>query len=222
MMLKAVIFDMDGVLVDSERFHKETEIEIFRKHGVKTSWDELSSFTGMADSKLFEHFIREHSLDVTPEQLADEKTGFLMESIKGRLRCMPGAVELIRNLKGRDVKIGLATSSKKRVALGFLDELGIRSSFDSILTADEVQNAKPDPEIYRKASETLDAKPEECIVIEDSGKGIKAARSAGIACIGLKSADSINQDLGGADLIIESLEELDNAKIRELIDKGDN
>jgi HAD superfamily hydrolase (TIGR01509 family) len=124
------------------------------------------------------------------------------------LRPIDNALELIGFLKKAGFRLALATSSYTEYAQLVLEKLGIDSVFDKMVTGNDVSKGKPDPEIFLKAAEQLGVLPEECMVIEDSGFGVQAAKKAGMFCFGFRSPNSMNQDLSMADRIVDDIGEV--------------
>lgn len=213
-MIKAVIFDMDGVIVDSEHVHNKAEKEAMLKYGVKVSSKELQNYTGMTDEAMFTEFIKEHDLDTTHEEIYNEKEKALLSLLKENITPVAGVINLINKLKQAGIKLGVASSSHRKVVGFVLKELGIASLFDTIIAVEDITHGKPDPEIFLKAASKLSTNPEDCLVIEDARSGVEAAKKAGMKCIGYKNPNSGNQDLSKADIIVDDFSKI---KVKELL-----
>lgn len=188
-MLKGVIFDMDGVLVDNLPVHTAAFTEIARRYGVDFQPNGVMRMSGMGNREIFrELFPTELVERVGWESLAREKEGLYREIFAATLIPMPGLVELLGELKTNGIRIAVGTSAPTANMDFVFDGLGIRHFFDAIANGDMVTNAKPDPEIYQLAVSKLGLAPQECIVFEDAPMGIEAARVAGVKCVALATS----------------------------------
>jgi len=208
-MIKAVIFDMDGVIVDSEPMHIEAEKQTLLKYGVKITTEELRTYTGTTAEFEFNDLIRKYKLNTTANTLFNEKEDILFRLLEERTEPTKGVIDLIKNLKQHGFKLGIATSGHRKLAHYYLDKLGIEPLFDTVVCAEDIARSKPDPEIFQKAAQRLDAEPTECIVIEDAKLGIEAAIKAGMKCIGYSNPNSGNQDLSKANWVVSDFTKLD-------------
>lgn len=177
--IKAVIFDMDGVLIDSEKFWKQAESEIFGSLGVNVS-DEFTEFTKSMTTREVTQFWYERFpwSDLTHQSVEERVLQRVIELIKTENCEIKGISTFIRSLKKSGYKIALATNSPAIIIPVVLNKLEIHKYFDAVTSADEVSKGKPDPEIYLLTSKKLQINPSECFVIEDSCSGIIAAKSA--------------------------------------------
>jgi beta-phosphoglucomutase family hydrolase len=208
-MIKAMIFDMDGVIVDSEPMHIKAEKQTLLKHGVKITTEELRTYTGTTAEFEFNDLIQKHKLNTTAETLFNEKDDILFRLLEERTEPTKGVIDLIKDLKQHGFKLGIATSGHRKLAHYYLDKLGIEPLFDTVVCSEDIARSKPDPEIFLKAAQRLDVEPTECIVIEDAKLGIEAAIKAGMKCIGYSNPNSGNQDLSKADWVVSDFTRLD-------------
>lgn len=213
-MIKAVIFDMDGVIVDSEPMHIAAEKQVLLKYGVKITTDELRTYTGTTAEFEFTDLVRKYKLDTTVEELFREKETILFKLLEEKTQPIEGVIQLIKSLKNHGFKLGIASSGHRKLVDYFLQKLKIERFFDSVVCAEDISRSKPDPEIFLKSANALRVEPRECIVIEDSTLGVEAAKLAGTKCVGYRNPNSGNQNLSRADLVIDDFTELD---IQELI-----
>jgi beta-phosphoglucomutase family hydrolase len=219
-MITAVIFDMDGVIVESEPMHVEAEKQILLKHGVKITAEELRDYTGTTAEFEFNDLIRKYKLNTTAETLFNEKEDILFRLLEERTEPTKGVIDLIRNLKQRGFKLGIATSGHRKLAHYYLGKLGIESFFDTVVCAEDITHSKPDPEIFLKAAQRLGVEPAECIVIEDARLGIEAARKAGMKSVGYRNPSSGNQDLSKADWVVSDFTKLDLQELLRASSQG--
>jgi len=215
-MIRAIIFDMDGVIVDSEPAHIEAEKQIMMRHGVKVTTEDLRSYTGTTAEFEFTDLISKHHLRTTPEKLIREKDVILFELLEKETQPTKGVITLIRDLKQHGFKLGIASSGRGKLVFYFLKKLKIEHLFDTVVCAEDITHSKPHPEIFLKAAEGLREEPENCIVIEDSKLGVEAAKRAGMKCIGFRNPNSGNQDLSKADLIVDDFTKLEIQGLKSL------
>jgi len=213
-MIRAVIFDMDGVIVESENMHIEAEKQTLLKHGVRISNDELHTYTGTTAKFMFTELIKKHKLETTFEELFNEKEQILFELLEKETRPTKGIINLLKELKESNIKLAIASSSHRRLIGYVLKKLDITHLFDSIVSSEDINRSKPDPEIFLKSARRLNVEPAECLVVEDAKLGVDAGKSAGMKVIGFRNPNSGRQDLSGADLVVDDFSRL---KLEEMI-----
>lgn len=191
--IKGVIFDMDGVIFDTERIYLDTWTKVFKNHGYDMTKDMYISVMGIGRQNVINKFRNHYGNDIPIMQMYKEKDEELYKFLdENELPVKSGVYELLEYLKENKYKIALATSAKRDRATSHLKEANIEEKFDAIVCGDDISNYKPNPEIFLKASEKLGLDPSECIVVEDSPAGLKAAYNARIRAIhipDLKIAD---------------------------------
>ncbi len=204
-MLKAVLFDMDGVLVDSEEYIRNAAIEMFREKGVSINAVDFLPFIGTGEDRFLGGVAEKYGISLEIEE-AKSRTYLLYEkNCAGKLKALPGVFETIELCKSHHLKTAVTTSADEFKMLVNLKEIGLPvNKFDITVFADMLINKKPDPEIYLTAAEMLDIDPSECLVIEDSLSGLQAARDAGMRSIALSTTFPPEQ-LKLADWIIPDL-----------------
>jgi HAD superfamily hydrolase (TIGR01509 family) len=208
-MIEAVIFDMDGVLVDSEPLHLEATNTILGQFGLHYTEEEIKPYLGMDERSFWAEMREKHGLEADPEGLGKERIAEAVRMIREGLQPMPGVPEVITGLHMRGLTLAVATSSARIVAEATLDEIGLMNSFRAVITADDVARAKPDPAIFLKAAEAIDCLPETCMVIEDSPNGIDAAVRARMFTVAVLNRYNQSLDLSAAARIFSGLERLD-------------
>jgi HAD superfamily hydrolase (TIGR01509 family) len=187
--LRGVIFDMDGVLCDSEPFINEAAIRMFKEvHGVTVRPEDFLPFVGAGEDRYIGGVAEKYGIRLTMPRDKETTYDIYLDIIRGRLHALPGAVDYIRQARGRGLKVAVATSADTRKMEGNLKEIGLpQSTFDAIVTGNDVRRKKPDPQIFLLAAERLGLAPAECLVVEDAVNGIKAAHAAGSRCLALST-----------------------------------
>jgi len=216
-MFKGVIFDMDGVIIDSSGVHYGNWNSIFEtRFNITLPKDEFASRFGESARHFTQYFIDKYNLGVTYEELfALIEANF--HKLKHQIKLKPGIKELLPALRQK-YKIALATGANMTAALHTVNYFNL--SFDYIISGDMVKRAKPDPEIFLIAAKKLGLKPSECVVIEDAIMGVKAAKSAGMAVIWIPDEWTMNQENNIADLKLNSITELNDSVFQKLEDKN--
>jgi HAD superfamily hydrolase (TIGR01509 family) len=208
--INAFIFDMDGVLVDSESLYKVLEQELFKRVGVHISTDEHISYQGSSNPVMWGLIKEKHGLPHPLEELVgitEEKVIQFFNSLPS-IEPMAGVVELLEFLKSKGIKVALASSSTIDVIKVVLQKTGLEPYFDLIADCTEAGAGKPDPAIFLLAQKKLMVPGKNCVIIEDSTNGIKAALAAGIRCIAYNGPGSELQDQSAADWRISSFREI--------------
>lgn len=207
MSLKAVIFDLDGTVIDNEWVYDRGFCDVLKKF--KISCEELNHIPGIGVKENWERMAPKLKIDKSPEELAElTKQAYLIHLKEMKVR--EGVLELIHYLKGKGIKTLLATSATRDLALQVLDAAGLTSLFDSKTFGDEVAQKKPAPDLFLKAMDTLNLLPKEVIIIEDSAAGLEAAKNARAKVIGLKTDWFTRSQLYRADLILEDFSQILN------------
>ena len=205
---RAVIFDMDGLLLDTETLWHESEVELFRLHGAEFTRNDQLRVIGTSFDVTARYFAER--LGRLPERgagLVDEMIGLMHQRVLRQVDARPGAVELVEGLRRLDgVRLGLASNSPRFLVNDALATAGLTDAFEAIVTADDVEHAKPAPDIYLLACERLGVSPAEALALEDSASGVAAAKAAGLTCIAVPLF--AETDVSAADRVVTSLEEL--------------
>ncbi|HPP01843.1 MAG: HAD family phosphatase [Candidatus Omnitrophica bacterium] len=205
-MMKAVIFDMDGVLIDSEKIHQQAEIHSLGRLGVQVTPADLKPFAG-ASRTLFREGLSQrfgHHLDW--DAFFAEKDRVLFERMKD-VKPVPGVLPLLQELQANGMRLAVATSSQRPVLAFIMEKFNLDGVFDVKLCANDITRSKPDPEIFLLAADRLGIPPEDCAAVEDSINGVRAAKAAGMYTIAITTSFPREQ-LDAADLIIDRYEEL--------------
>ncbi|MCH3918105.1 MAG: HAD family phosphatase [Spirochaetia bacterium] len=208
-MVEAIIFDMDGVLIDSEPYHLSLDLELLRRHGIEMSKSEHDKIRGMDNLSFFKRVVAEHKLDVLPEQLLAEKNSMMLAALQYRFPHMPGIEDLTVLLKQLGLLVAVASSSYRVVVDYVLERLHWKHLVSCSVCGDEVTIAKPDPQIYVRTAAKLGVLPLSCAVVEDSTNGILSAKKAGMSVIAYcRDAVGGQQDVSLADFSIYSFDEI--------------
>ena len=204
-MIKGVLFDMDGVLVDSESYMSRAAIMMFTELGVNAEPEDFKPFVGMGEYKYIGGVAMKYGIDVDIEKAKSRAYEIYAEIVKGKLFPLPGAKEFVAKCRNNGLKLALATSADRVKMEVNLRETGIvPDSFQAIVTGLDVERKKPAPDIYLKAAESLGLDPKNCLVVEDAVSGIQAGKAAGCKCLAVKSSVE-EAKLKEADWICESL-----------------
>ncbi len=214
-MLKAVIFDLDGLIADTEKLHYESYRQAFKVFGYELDL-EVYEKHWIREGKTVPDYLRAHNIDRDPSDFRREKAGRYKALVESEVQAMPGAVELITSIYGRKL-IALATSSYPWDAGAVIDTLGIRAYFHVIVTNADVENIKPAPDAFIVAAEKLGVPAKQCIVLEDSEKGVVAAKEAGMKVIAVPNAHTRNNDFSRADKVVTSLKTVTLQDLEALI-----
>jgi HAD superfamily hydrolase (TIGR01509 family) len=200
-----IIFDMDGVLVDSEPFIIKASMLMFAELGLKISHDDFHPFTGMGENRFIGGAAEKYNFPVDIQQAKKRTYDIYLEIIKGKLKPLPGAREFVNNCRSLDKKTAIASSADWRKVEGNLAEIKLPAKlFDAVVTGENVEHKKPAPDIFLLAAEKLGLDPKNCLVIEDALSGIRAAKAAGCKCLAITSSFT-PQQLAGADFYAPDL-----------------
>lgn len=207
-MIKAIIFDMDGTVVHTTMTHDlPVWTELLKDYGVSLSLSVFQKFLGKKASEIFRQFVP----DITDKQIEtslQKRDLLLSKSINEKgLKTTPGFTGFIDRLKKDGYKVALATGAGRKKVNIVCAHVPLKQYFSIIVTADDVKNGKPSPDLFLQAAEKLGVKEEECIVVEDAQNGIEAAHKAGMKCIAITTTHK-KEELKNADKIIDSFDEL--------------
>ena len=205
-----IIFDLDGVLLDTEPLYTRATQEVIAPFGKVFDWSVKSGMMGRDALTSARHLIEKLELPLTPEEYLSQKEPFLLASFPDS-EAIPGAEALVAALKDRGLKLAVATSSSTEYFRLKIGRHAWFTSFDAVVCADhpEVKQLKPAPDIFLVAARELGARPEECLVIEDSLAGVKAACAAGMQVIAVPDVNLEVTDFAAARRVIRSYAELD-------------
>ncbi|MCX7971476.1 MAG: HAD family hydrolase, partial [Negativicutes bacterium] len=209
-MIEAVIFDMDGVLIDSEPLYYANHNQQFARFGFQLSWPEYRQYVGTPDVDMWLDLKRRFGERVIHRpveelcRLAAESYQQLLWQRRNKLCPIEGVVELLSELKAEGYSLAVASSSHRPVIELVVDALGISRFFTALVSGDDVGHGNPAPDIFIEAAGRLVTPPGSCLVIEDSANGVKAAKAAGMKVVGFYNPNSGGQDIAAADVIIDN------------------
>jgi HAD superfamily hydrolase (TIGR01509 family) len=211
----AVIFDMDGVLADTEPIHEIAIGDFLALHGKSLTGSEYTQFVGLGHRAVWTKLIAMFGLGMSVEECVTDYQPILVSRIVG-VPPGPGVRDLVLALRAAGIPLGVASSSFRKVVEATLASIGLRDQFAAVVSGEEVGRGKPAPDIYLRAAGFLGVAPGRCVAIEDSRHGVQAARAAGMACLGLASRYTSPGQLG-ADRTVDSLADVGVEDIAALL-----
>jgi HAD superfamily hydrolase (TIGR01509 family) len=218
-MIAAVIFDMDGVLIDSEPLHlRATQYALGDRARSYTERDN-QAFFGATDTEMFRVLRILFDLDVSTEELVRRKQERLVALIRAEGRRLPGVPDIPLQLREAGFRLGLVTASPRPVIDAVLETVGLGGALETVVSGDEVARGKPAPDGYLMAARRLAIAPEACFVVEDTRNGVLAAKAAAMTVVAVPSPATSHEDFSPADLVLPSLETL--PKVLERNGSGD-
>ena len=218
-MLEAVLFDMDGVIIDTEPFFLRSESMLLKEFGVDTELEYHFRYQGTTHEYMWETMKNEFNLDAPVGELV-ERANVIRNRLMDEdgLQPIPGVIPFIARLHEAGVPLAIASSSPLTDIHKAVKALDIEKYFSYFVSGESVAHSKPAPDIFLDAAENLNAKPENCVVIEDSKNGVASAQAAGCKCIGFRNLEFPPQDLSLASVIVTDFSDLDADYCRALVD----
>ncbi|MGI6454686.1 MAG: HAD family hydrolase [bacterium] len=206
-MIQAVIFDMDGVLVDTEEYICQAAIRFFDENGLQVKAEDFLDFVGMGENRYIGGVAEKYNFPIEIHSAKTRVYEHYHDIVRGDLKPLPGVLKFINRCKSKNLKLAVATSADKPKMLINLKESGLSSEmFDTLVNGLDLKRLKPHPDIFLIAAERLDIPPENCLVVEDAISGVQAAKAAGCRCLGLMTTFS-QEELALADWISHTLED---------------
>lgn len=216
-MLQAVIFDMDGVIIDSEPAHYQVNQRLFHELAIPVSLAEYQTFIGLSNTSMWTILKSKYHLEPSVSELVDMQVKGNFDYIMTEaIEPIPGVSELIQLLTTNRIKLAIASSSPHSIINLVMARFNFRSFFSGIISGENLAHGKPAPDIFWAAAKIIEESPENCLVIEDSTNGVKAAKDAGMKCIGFQNKNSGPQVLSRSDLIIDHFTKLNLEMMRDL------
>ena len=216
-MIRGCVFDMDGVLIDTEPVWRRVEREVFARVGVELSDEQLRETWGLRIADLVDHWYRARPWHgVRPKAVQHEIVREMVEHVRCEGVPLPGALEAVRAAREARLRVGIASSSARPLIDAVVERLGIGELVDSVFTADDEALGKPDPAVYLSAARGLGVEATDCVAVEDSPFGIASAKRAGMLCVAVRTDAVDARAIAGADLAIDSLHEFTPALLNRL------
>lgn len=185
-MIKAIIFDLDGTISDTQKLHAQVESALLARYGVIISPDEITrQYAGMNTRKVFDEILKNQETSYDLDQIMNEKWETMEQLARERVDAIEGAISLIESCKESGFGLAVASASNLKYVESVLTSLGVKHHFDFLVGGDMVSHGKPDPESFLLAASMLGVEPEHCVVFEDGRSGMTAASTAGMKCVGL-------------------------------------
>ncbi|RTY84474.1 HAD family hydrolase [Flavobacterium sp. ZB4P23] len=220
-MIQTVIFDMDGVIVDTEPVHRYAYFKQFEELNIPVTEEMYTSFTGNSTRNIFQKLKKVFEIEHEVEDLIQRKRTIFNDAFdsKADLELLQGVEHLIKELHQNGIQLILASSASKVTIERVFSRFKLHDYFTHVVSGEDFPKSKPHPAIFEHAASLSVAPKANCIVIEDSTNGIKAAKAAGIFCVGYNSIHSEAQDLSEADVMINHFNELDFEAVRNIQSK---
>lgn len=218
-MLKAVLFDMDGVIVDTEPLHHKAYYGMFQAINISVTEAHYQSFTGQSTINVCKSLCDHFSLPHHPTELVQLKRQIFKDLFYNdpSLQLLDGVLERIQEYHAKGLTLVLASSASMTTINNVFDRFDLNRYFTAKLSGADLQASKPHPEIFLKAAQAAGADTKHCVVIEDSTNGIQAAKAAGIYCVGYQSKHSKNQDYSHANTVVNHFDELNYTQLCQLL-----
>ena len=217
-MIKAVIFDFDGLILDTEYALYDAFCQLLQVETEQLPIQEYATYIGSDGKELYNYILSKSNGDLTLEEVIEKSNILHRENLKNPI-AREGVEDYLKAAKQKGLKIALATSSNREWASYFLTKLGFINYFDILSTKDDVENVKPDPAVYQNAIKQLAVLPEEVIAFEDSGNGTKAAVAAGAHCVIVPNAITENLPFTGHKMRLSSMREMSFADVLARIEE---
>ena len=217
-MIEALVFDFDGVIIDTETSDFQTWADVFDSHGAHLDRSLWTQFIGRGSHifDIYDHLETQVGRPLDRDAIRAERRDRHMELVEAS-PVLPGVLELLREADEQGIPVGVASSSTRQWVVGHLRRVGILDRFDSVLCRDDVSSAKPDPELYATSVEALGAVPSRTAAIEDSPNGIAAAKAAGLFCVAVPNPMTRDLPIDGADVQVDTLADVSLAALRSWV-----
>ena len=208
-MIKAVAFDMDGVLIDSQPLHYQIDMQVLKACGYPAKLEDTTPHTGTSNPDRWPKYKAAHALTQSVDELIEMQTQIMMETFRSEnLSPIDGIPALLKYLNDKGIPCAVTSSSSHELINLVLEKCGIEQFFTHLVSGEDVKNGKPAPDIYLKAASVFELNPDSCLAIEDAPSGILAAKNAGFTCIAYKNPNTYGQDFTHADYVVSHFDEV--------------
>lgn len=215
--LEAVLFDMDGVVIDSEPLWTDAERQLLARRMLEYSPQLKTAMMGRDAEEAVGLLINHYNLSEGVDEIIAERNQLIADLFRQFLRAMPHALQLVRSVQAAQIKTGLVSSSPQELVDLALSRLNVAELFDLVLSGDQVARGKPAPDIYLMAARKLGVSQADCLVIEDAPQGVAAAKAAGMCCLAISTSVS-ESELAAADRVVRGLDEVDVQLLQSLLE----
>ncbi|HLQ14757.1 MAG TPA: HAD family hydrolase [Candidatus Eisenbacteria bacterium] len=216
-MIRAIVFDFDGLILDTEEPIYRSWLEVYEAHGQELPFERWVQIVGSSTIGFHpQHHLEERLGRPLPKEVLDRRIGRRTEMVLAN-KLLPGVVEHLDAARASGLKVGVASSSTRDWVMGHLGRLGILDRFDCVRCRDDVAHVKPEPDLYLAVLECAGVAGSEAIAIEDSPNGVLAAKRAGMRCVAIPNSITARLDLGQADVVLGSLAEVTLAELLRLV-----
>ena len=214
--LEAVLFDMDGVIIDSEPLWTEAERQLLARRRLEYAPQLKTAMMGRDAKEAVALLLSYYKLREDIDDVIAERNQLIAELFKENLQAVPHVLDLLKSVRDLRIKTGLVSSSPRRLVELAVDKLEIAALFDITLSGEQVTRGKPAADIYLTAAGRLEVDPENCLVIEDAPLGVAAAKDAGMCCLAITTS-ATEMELTAADMVVRSFAEVDVELLRDLV-----
>ena len=218
---RAVIFDLDGVLIDTGEYHRQSWLDLAEQENWQITDEFFYRTFGMQNYQIIPMIAQNPLTDDEIQQCSDWKEARYRQLIAGKLQLLVGVENLIQSLKEQNFKLAVGTSAPRENLDFMLKPTGIINQFDALIASEDVNNGKPAPDTFLAAASQLNIPPVRCVVVEDAVAGVQAARSAGMKVVAVTNTNS-REDLHQADIIVDQLTEVTPEDFQKLIAAEEN
>jgi beta-phosphoglucomutase len=216
-LVQAILWDMDGVLVDSGEAHYNAWKMLYAERGQEISYEEFAATFGMANPPIIRRWLGQDTPDEVVGAVAARKEQLFRSQVREHVRLLPGVRDWLERCRRDDYRQVVASSGEMANVVAIVSAMEVGNYFDALISGAFLPRSKPDPGIFLAAAASVGSRPADCLVLEDSTAGVEAARCAGMCCIAVTTTNP-REKLGQADLVVDSLEELEPGAIARLLD----